>query len=98
MNMTAYRTAALRQSRKRALRYWQLYAFLFLPLAYLIVFHYVPMVGSQIAFRNYSPIKGIWKSDWAGLKYFTKFVRSYQFERVLTNTLRISIYAIVAGF
>lgn len=98
MNTTAYRTAALRQSRKRALRYWQLYAFLLLPLVYLVIFHYVPMVGSQIAFRNYSPIKGIWQSDWVGLKFFTKFIRSYQFERVLMNTLRISIYAIAAGF
>lgn len=98
MNITASRVLARRQAWKRARRHWQLYLFLLLPVAYLILFSYVPMVGAQIAFRDYSPVRGIWGSAWAGLKYFEKFIDSYQFERVLTNTLRVSLYSILAGF
>ncbi len=98
MNITASRALARKQAWKRARRHWQLYLFLLLPVAYLILFSYVPMVGAQIAFRDYSPVRGIWGSTWAGLKYFEKFINSYQFERVLTNTLRVSLYSILAGF
>lgn len=87
-----------RTIKKKIHRYWELYLFLLLPIAYLIIFHYVPMVGAQIAFRSYSPIKGIWGSDWVGMKYFQKFIKSYQFSRVVGNTLTISLYAIVVGF
>lgn len=98
MNTALYRAALRKQRRKKMRQYWQLYLFLFLPVVYLIVFHYAPMVGVQIAFRAYSPAKGIWHSDWVGLKYFSKFIHSYQFERVLVNTLRISLYSIFIGF
>ena len=53
MNITASRALARRQAWKRARRHWQLYLFLLLPVAYLILFSYVPMVGAQIAFRDY---------------------------------------------
>lgn len=98
MNTAIMKTRHRQQKRVKMKRYWQLYLFLLLPLAYLIIFHYVPMVGVQIAFRSYSPMKGIWGSDWVGLKFFEKFLNSYQFERVITNTLRISIYSIFFGF
>ena len=41
-------------------RYWQLYLLLIPSLIYMIVFAYWPMYGVQIAFRNYSPVKGFW--------------------------------------
>ena len=50
--------------------HWQLYLMLLLPVAYIIVFCYVPMGGILIAFENYSFRKGILGSDWVGLKYF----------------------------
>ena len=91
-----------RGSRKtlaiRVRRCWQLYLFLLLPVAYLIVFKYVPMVGIQIAFRQYAPRLGIWGSKWVGLAQFEKFFNSYQFERVFLNTLKLSMYSLVAGF
>lgn len=77
---------------------WQLYLFLLIPIVYIIIFAYWPMVGAQIAFRKFSVKGGIWGSEWIGLKNFTKFVTSYQFGRVITNTLRISIYSIIVGF
>lgn len=75
-------------------RDWQLYLFLLLPLTYFIIFKFVPMTGLQIAFRNYTPKGGVWNSEWVGLKNFIKFLNSYQFERVVKNTVMLSIYAI----
>ncbi|MDR1536402.1 MAG: ABC transporter permease subunit [Clostridiales bacterium] len=79
---------------------WQLYLFLLLPLAYLILFAYVPMAGLQIAFKKYSSAlgMGIWGSPWVGFSQFTKFFSSYMFKRVLTNTVSVSLYALLAGF
>ena len=56
------------------------------------------MLGAQIAFRKYSILGGIWGSPWVGFRNFIKFFNSYTFSRVITNTLRISVYDIVAGF
>lgn len=82
----------------RMRRGWQLYLFLVLPLLYLFVFKYWPMWGAQIAFRQFNPAVGITESPWVGTKYFVKFFESYQFERVIKNTLTISLYSLVAGF
>lgn len=76
----------------------QLYLFLILPVAYLIIFHYIPMSGVQIAFRKFSIRKGIWNSPWVGLDYFERFFSTYMFGRVLKNTLLLSAYSIFAGF
>ena len=82
----------------RILRAWQLYLMLLLPLIYLILFKYVPMLGLQIAFKEYSAKGGIWGSPWVGLKYFSKFFGDYNFTRILVNTLRISVYSLVVEF
>lgn len=79
-------------------RNWQLYLLLVLPLSFLFVFHYRPMYGAQIAFRAYRAVDGIAGSAWVGVEQFAKFLSSYQFRRVLTNTLSISVYGLVAGF
>jgi putative aldouronate transport system permease protein len=77
---------------------YQLYLLSLLPLVYLIVFRYVPMLGAQIAFRNYNLVMGIWGSPWVGLAHFQRFITSHMFVRVITNTLSISIYHLLAGF
>lgn len=74
-------------------RDWQLYLFMLLPLVYFIIFKYVPMAGLQLAFRKYSAKGGIWHSEWVGLTNVLKFVESYQFERVVSNTLVLSLYS-----
>lgn len=76
----------------------ELYIFLLLPLIYLFIFKYWPMLGAQIAFRRFNPTDGIWGSQWVGFANFKKFFNSYQFSRVLVNTLRISFYSLLAGF
>ena len=79
-------------------RHWQAYLFLLIPLIWLIVFRYVPMAGVQIAFKKFKPRLGIWDSPWVGFDQFIKFFTSYQFERVLPNTIKLSFYGLVAGF
>lgn len=79
-------------------RHWQLYLFLLLPVIYVFIFKYLPMAGLVIAFEDYKARKGIFGSPWVGFKWFIKFFESYQFRRVLVNTLLISFYGILAGF
>lgn len=86
-----------RQTIKQIKKHWQLYLIIFLPLLYLFVFKYIPIIGSQIAFRNYNFRGGIWKSPWVGLSHFVKFFHSPQFARVLVNTLGLSLYNIFAS-
>ena len=77
---------------------WQLYLLVALPLAYLIIFKYIPMYGAQIAFRDFSVAKGIWGSKWVGFHYFLRFFRSYDFWNVTRNTVTLSLYQLIAGF
>ena len=77
---------------------WQLYLFLLIPVVYIIIFAYVPMVGAQIAFRRYSARTGIWGSQWVGFDNFIKFFQSYQFIRVVYNTFSLSVLTIAVSF
>lgn len=79
-------------------RRWQLALFFLPSLIYLLVFCYYPMAGVQIAFRDYSPVGGIFHSPWVGLKHFLRFFRSFQFTRVVGNTLKISFYSLLVSF
>ena len=79
-------------------KHWQLYLLLLVPLVYILVFAYGPMLGLQIAFKDFQPAKGIWGSPWVGLKYIKKFINSYNFARIIGNTLILSIYSLVARF
>ncbi len=70
-----------------------------LPVAlYYLLFHYQPMYGAQIAFKNFSPGKGIWGSAWVGLRHFEAFFRSYYAWRIIRNTLVLNFYQVVWGF
>ena len=59
---------------RRVGRCWQLYMLILPPVITVFIFHYLPIYGLQIAFRNYRPTRGIWGSDWEGLKWFVQFV------------------------
>lgn len=76
-------------------RYGQLYLFLLTPVAYIIIFKYVPMLGVQLAFKNFKYNLGIWGSPWVGFKNFNRFFSSYMFSRVLTNTVRIAVVSLL---
>jgi len=75
-----------------------LYYMLIPVVAYFLIFHYQPMYGVQIAFKNYSFKHGIWGSPWVGFKHFQDFFNSYYFFRLLRNTLSISLNDLIWGF
>ena len=67
-------------------------------VVYYILFAYMPMYGLVIAFKDYSPGRGIWGSPWVGLEHFKHFFGGFFFWRLFRNTLLISIYGIIWGF
>lgn len=77
---------------------WQLYVLILPAFVYFLVFHYGPMYGVQIAFKNYMPSLGIWGSPWVGLDHFKRFFDSYYFWDLIRNTVGISLYSLVVGF
>ncbi len=84
---------------KRSLRrHWQLYLVMLPGLLYFLIFKYIPMTNAVIAFKDYSVVKGIWGSPWAGFKHFELFFDNPVFWTLLKNTLGLSFYALVVGF
>lgn len=75
-----------------------IYGMLLPVLAYYIVFHYTPMYGAIIAFKNFSPGLGIWGSPWVGFRQFKDFFGSVYFGRIFSNTIKISFTSILFGF
>ncbi len=75
-----------------------LYLIFLFPLLYYVVFHYAPMYGVIVSFKDYNIVKGIWGSPWAGLKHFEKFVKDPYFWKVVRNTFLMSFYNILWGF
>ena len=82
-------------------RYWQLYALLLLPMIYLLVFKYFPMVYIQIAFKKYSIVESVWNMPLAanhGFEYFIKAFKNRDFLYALRNTLVLNLLDLVVGF
>jgi putative aldouronate transport system permease protein len=77
--------------------YW-LYIFMILPLAFYVIFKYVPMYGAIIAFKDFKIGLGISGSRWVGLQQFTRLFKTPDFLKILKNTLLLNIYALVFGF
>jgi putative aldouronate transport system permease protein len=75
-----------------------LYIMLSPVLLYYVLFHYLPMYGAMIAFKDYSPIRGIWGSAWTGFDHFIQFFNGPYFIRTLKNTLLLSFYELLFGF
>ncbi len=77
---------------------WILYLFLLPAIAYIGVFHYGPMYGIQLAFRDFAPSLGIWGSPFVGMKYFDMFFSSPRFSMLLSNTIILSVYNLLLSF
>ncbi len=75
-----------------------LYLLLLPSFIIMFIFTYLPMYGVVIAFKDFTPAKGIMGSSWAGLKYFKQYFNSFQFWPTIKNTLLLSIYSIVVTF
>ncbi len=80
-------------------RYLQLFALA--GITFIIVFHYIPMFGILIAFKDYkitSGLMGIFTSPWVGLKYFKEFINDYNSASIIRNTLVMSVTKLVFTF
>ncbi|MCU6708421.1 ABC transporter permease subunit [Paenibacillus sp. J5C_2022] len=79
-------------------KYRYLYLLLLPGVLWYLVYRYFPMVGVIIAFKDYSFVKGIWGSPWAGLKHFHTIFNSPDFYLIVRNTLLINLYSLMFVF
>lgn len=84
--------------REDMTRNYDLYLMVIPGVLFYLIFKYWPMYGVQIAFRNYNAALGITGSPWVGLKWFEKFIHSFQFGSLMSNTFIIAFYALLVGF
>jgi len=77
---------------------WDLYLLILPVVIYFLLIKYLPMLGIQIAFKDFSASKGIWGSEWVGFKHFIRFFNNYQFGTLIKNTLGISLFQILLAF
>jgi putative aldouronate transport system permease protein len=82
---------------QKIMRHWQWYLLISIPFIWLIVFRYIPMVGIQIAFRDYSG-GSIFSGRFIGLYHFRNFFNSPQALQIIGNTIGINLYNLIAGF
>ncbi|MBL8126581.1 MAG: sugar ABC transporter permease [Chloroflexia bacterium] len=67
-------------------------------LLYFILFHYVPMLGNVVAFQDYSPFLGFWRSPWVGWDNFRALLGDPDVANALRNTLIINVIVLVVAF
>lgn len=79
-------------------KYYPFYLMMLPGLMFFIIFKYFPMYGLQIAFRDFYPWTGIWKSEWIGFDNFRMFYKSAYFFTLFKNTFLISMYKLIFGF
>lgn len=79
-------------------KFWPYYIMVIPGLIYLIVFKYIPLLGSVIAFQDYSVFKGIFKSEFVGLKHFIDLISYADFKRIFSNTLVLGVLRLLFTF
>jgi len=67
-------------------------------LLLVFVFNYMPIWGWLMAFQNFNPGKGLWKSKWVGIDNFTELFADRNFHNSIFNSLNISLLRISLGF
>lgn len=84
--------------RRDWIRNRSLYVMVIPVLLFYLLFHYKPMYGAIIAFKDYTPALGVAKSPWVGLANFIRFFKSVYFVRLIKNTILLSVYNLIFGF
>ena len=97
-NKTLFQKLGSSRKLRNIGRRWQLILMFLPPLAWYIIFHYVPMYGIQIAFRDFNPRLGFLRSPFVGLRHFERFFSSFYVWQVIWNTLAINIYQVLFAF
>ncbi|MBP2324914.1 putative aldouronate transport system permease protein [Kibdelosporangium banguiense] len=92
------KTRKRRTWRKALKRDWQLYTLALAPLAFFLVFRYLPMAGNVIAFRKFVPGGDLFGETWVGLRYFKMFIVDPNFWHVFGNTLILGALTLLFCF
>ncbi|MFQ7550227.1 MAG: ABC transporter permease [Blautia marasmi] len=71
---------------------------LLIPVVITVIYKYIPMYGIQIAFRDFKASRGMWGSEWVGLKWFERFFTSPNCFRMIKNTVLLSLYSLLWSF
>nr|WP_302449762.1 ABC transporter permease subunit [Ruthenibacterium lactatiformans] len=66
-------------------------------MLYLLINNYFPMFGVFIAFKDLDYSKGIFGSDWCGLKNFEFLFRTSEAGRMIRNTILYNLVFIILG-
>ncbi len=98
INLRKSKTSSNNGLIKNIINNYELYLMVLPLIIYFLIFHYGPMYGIQIAFKDYNPFNGIWGSPWVGMEQFIRFFSSYNFWQLLKNTMLLSFIRLVAGF
>ena len=94
----AKNSTTISKSNKIKSANWQFWVIIAVPIIYAIIFAYIPMAGIVLAFQDFSIRKGIFGSEWVGLRYFKQFLTSTSSVLVIKNTLILGIYSFLASF
>ena len=73
MDTTQPKKSKFKANMKSIAQNYDLYLLILPVLLFFFVFHYIPMYGVQIAFKNFNPVQGITGSPWAGMEHFSRF-------------------------
>lgn len=98
MNNTNKSSFQFKKIKKDWYRNKELYLLVVPVVLFYIMFHYKPMYGAIIAFKDYTPAKGIGGSEWVGFENFIRFFNSVYFTRLIRNTVLLSVYSLIFGF
>ncbi|KIL40743.1 protein lplB [Gordoniibacillus kamchatkensis] len=79
-------------------KHWPIYSMILPGLLFFILFRYIPIAGSIIAFQDYNVFSGVLGSKFVGFKHFVNLFMYPEFYRILRNTILISLYQLVFGF
>jgi putative aldouronate transport system permease protein len=95
---TGFMPSFIKESKKQLKQNRYIYIMLLPVVLYYVIFHYVPMYGVIIAFKNFTPTEGILGSPWVGVTHFRSFFGSFYLWRLIRNTFLINIYDVIFGF
>lgn len=77
----------------------RVYLLLLVPvLLHYILFRYVPMFGIVVSFKDYNLFKGLWESEWVGLKHYRIFIENPDAWIIVRNTVLLGLYKFIFAF
>ena len=98
--MTTEKRGQLGRKRlgKRIYEYRYIYLLALPGFLYFLLFKILPMWGVALSFENFKVSKGVFGSEFVGLKNYINFFKNRNFLKMFRNTLAISSLNLFLGF